>query len=163
MLLRQCLRRAAALALLAASIPASGAAAPAPDAARLEAIAAQVKAREIAFAQTMADRRFDRFADFVAEDAVFRGAALRIGRTEIVEKWRRFFDGPKAPFSWAPETVEVLDSGTLGLSSGPVLDPTGKRVGTFNSVWRREPDGRWRVTFDKGCPPCDCGDTPPPP
>ena len=57
-----------------------------------------------------------------------------------------------APFSWRPEVVEVLDSGTLALTSGPVRDPTGKQTGTFNSIWRREPDGRWRVVFDKGCP-----------
>jgi ketosteroid isomerase-like protein len=50
----------------------------------------------------------------------------------------------------------VLASGTLALSSGPVYDPDGKRAGTFNSTWRKEADGRWRVVFDKGCPPCDC-------
>ena len=48
--------------------------------------------------------------------------------------------------------VEVLDSGTLALSTGPVLDPDGRRVGTFSSVWRREADGAWLVVFDKGCP-----------
>jgi ketosteroid isomerase-like protein len=30
----------------------------------------------------------------------------------------------------------------------------GLRVGTFNSVWRLEADGKWRIVFDKGCPPC---------
>jgi predicted secreted Zn-dependent protease len=28
------------------------------------------------------------------------------------------------------------------------------RVAKFNSTWRRESDGRWRVVFDVGCPPC---------
>jgi ketosteroid isomerase-like protein len=59
-----------------------------------------------------------------------------------------------APFSWEPEHVEVLASGTLALSSGPVFGRDGTRIGTFNSVWRLEADGRWRVVFDKGCPPC---------
>ena len=45
----------------------------------------------------------------------------------------------------------MLDSGTLAISSGPVMDPQGKVVGTFNSIWRRDADGRWRVVFDKGC------------
>ena len=31
-----------------------------------------------------------------------------------------------APFSWQPETVEVLASGTLAISSGPVKDTNGK-------------------------------------
>jgi hypothetical protein len=47
--------------------------------------------------------------------------------------------------------VEVLDSGTLALSSGRVRDPQGTRVGTFNSVWRRASGGRWKIVFDKGC------------
>jgi len=45
-----------------------------------------------------------------------------------------------------------LDSGTLALSSGPVRDPTGKVVARFNSIWRQEPGGVWRVVFDKGSP-----------
>jgi len=52
--------------------------------------------------------------------------------------------------------VEVLDSGTLALSTGPVHDPGGKRIGTFSSIWRREADGSWRIVFDKGCPVCTC-------
>ena len=59
--------------------------------------------------------------------------------------------GP-APFSWKPDVIEVLPSGNLAISSGPVLDPGGKKIGNFSSIWRREPDGRWLVIFDKGCP-----------
>jgi hypothetical protein len=51
--------------------------------------------------------------------------------------------------------VEVFDSGTLAFSSGLVFAPDGKRVSTFNSVWRLEADGKWRIVFDKGCPPCE--------
>lgn len=71
-------------------------------------------------------------------------------------EWKRYFVGPQAPFSWAPDAVEVIESGTLALSSGPIFDPRGRRIGTFNSVWRRDPVGVWKVVFDKGCPPCDC-------
>ena len=51
-----------------------------------------------------------------------------------------------------PETVEVLPSGTLALTSGPVYDPEGKLTNTFTTIWRLDGDGRWRVVFDKGCP-----------
>jgi uncharacterized protein (TIGR02246 family) len=117
----------------------------------------QVRAAEAAFAGTMARRDSATFGTYVADDAVFVGSRgpLR-GRDSIVAGWRPFFAGPAAPFSWAPEMVEVLASGTLALSSGPVFDPTGKRIGTFNSIWRRDADGRWRVVFDKGCPACTC-------
>jgi hypothetical protein len=42
------------------------------------------------------------------------------------------------------------------LSTGPVLDPAGKRVGTFTSICRREPSGERKIIFDSGCPACDC-------
>jgi hypothetical protein len=45
---------------------------------------------------------------------------------------------------------------SLGLTSGPIFSPDGARVGTFNSVWRRETDGSWKVIFDRGCPECEC-------
>jgi uncharacterized protein (TIGR02246 family) len=114
-----------------------------------------VWAAETAFARTMADRDHDAFAAFVAEEGVFMSEAATLrGRTQVAAGWKRFFEGSQAPFSWAPQRVEVLDSGTLALSTGPVFDPQGKRVGTFISIWRREADGRWRVVFDRGCPPC---------
>jgi len=101
----------------------------------------------------MSDRDFDAFGTFVSEEAIFFGGsgALR-GKDAVLAGWAPYFDGPDAPFSWEPETVEVLESGTLAHSSGPVKDPQGNVVGTFNSVWRLEADGRWRVVFDKGCP-----------
>jgi ketosteroid isomerase-like protein len=108
---------------------------------------------EASFANSMAVRDFDAFAEHVAEEAIFFGnTGAQRGKRAVLEGWRPFFEGPDAPFAWRPETVEVLDSGTLALSSGPVLDRSGQRIGTFNSIWRRDPDGRWRVVFDKGCP-----------
>ena len=121
-----------------------------PSADQLEAIAGQVKAQEIAFARTMADRRLDRFAEFVAEDAVFRGATLRLGRTEVVEKWKPYFDGPKAPFSWAPDSVTVSADGRLAISSGPVRDPDDHVLTRYITIWRLEADGHWRVIVDGG-------------
>ena len=62
----------------------------------------------------------------------------------------------EAPFRWEPAQVEVLDSGALALSSGPVFDPAGTEVATFTSVWRRESPGVWRIVFDKGNAACNC-------
>ena len=116
-------------------------------------LARQVFVAESSFAATMAARDPEGFARFVAPEAIFFGPQQPLrGKAAVVEGWARFFAGPAAPFSWGPEMVEVLESGTLALTSGPVRDPTGKQVGTFNSIWRREPDGRWLVVFDKGCP-----------
>src|SRR5919107_2786834 len=89
------------------------------------ALQEQVKRTELAFAKTMADRDPKGFAAFLADETIFMsgGRATR-GAKQVAERWKGFFDGPQAPFSWEPEFVEVLDSGTLALSSGPVRDPS---------------------------------------
>jgi len=119
-------------------------------------LTAEVRAAETAFAKTMADRDHAAFGSYIAEEGVFfgRSGAIR-GRTAVAADWKRFFEGKEAPFSWAPETVEILPSGNLGLTSGPVHDPKGALIGTFMTIWRLEPDGKWRVVFDKGCPVCE--------
>jgi ketosteroid isomerase-like protein len=119
----------------------------------------QVRMTEVAFAKTMADRDAAAFATFLSKEAVFLsdGQAAR-GPQQIAGEWKAYFAGSQAPFSWEPEHIEVLDSGTLAISSGPVLDAHGKRIGTFNSVWRREGKGRWKIVLDNGCPACRCAE-----
>lgn len=110
-----------------------------------------VREREIAFAGTMAARDHAAFLTFVSDEAVFfNGNDPLRGAVAIGEAWAPFFTAPAAPFSWHPDVVEVLDSGRLALTSGPVRNPAGEVVGRFNSIWRLEADGVWRVVFDKG-------------
>ncbi|WP_227977722.1 YybH family protein [Arenimonas daejeonensis] len=127
---------------------------PAPPAADLAELTRQVEAAETAFAQTMADRDFEAFASHIADDAIFvNGRNPLRGKKVILADWEKYFDGP-APFSWKPETVVVLDDGSLAQTKGPVSDPSGKPILEFRSTWRREPDGHWKVIFDDGA--CRC-------
>ncbi len=117
----------------------------------------EVMNTERAFAKTMADRDHAAFASFLSDEAVFFSdpKVLR-GKEQVAQAWRRFYQGPKAPFSWQPEQVEVLPSGNLALSSGPVRDAQGQLIATFTSIWRLEAPGVWRIIFDKGNEVCDC-------
>lgn len=117
----------------------------------------QVMATERAFAKTMADRDHLAFATFISSEAIFfSGPTPLRGKQSVVDYWARFYSGPVAPFSWEPKDVEVLDSGELAISSGPVIDATGTQVATFTSVWRRESANTWRIVFDKGNDVCQC-------
>ena len=119
----------------------------------LETARSQVAASERAFAKSMADRDLDRFASFVSDEAIFfTGPTPLRGRAEIVTYWSRWYKDAAAPFSWEPDAVEVLASGTLALSTGLVRGADGKVVGRFNSIWRLEAPDTWRVVFDKGSP-----------
>ena len=111
---------------------------------------------ERAFAATMAKRDFEAFQSFLADETVFlSGRRTLRGKSEVANAWKRFFEGPAAPFSWEPDRVEVLDSGALALSSGPVRAPDGTIVAVFNSVWRKEPTG-WHIIFDRGVDLPEC-------
>jgi len=141
---------AAGLALLA------GCASPVPRPGVSE-LERQVADTERAFARTMADRNHAAFTSFLAEETVFfTGPQPLRGKAQVAAAWKRFYEKPEAPFSWAPEQVVVLDSGTLALSTGPVHDPRGKLVATYTSIWRLEGPGVWRIVFDKGNDACDC-------
>jgi ketosteroid isomerase-like protein len=148
--------RPALLACGLSLIAFGAAAAPLPTQAELAAIVVDVKAAETAFAKTMADRRLDQFADFVAEDAVFVGAAMNIGRARVIEKWGGLFKGPQAPFSWAPDAVAVAADGRTAVSTGLARDPAGKVISRFTSIWRKDADGHWRVIADQGVEQADC-------
>jgi ketosteroid isomerase-like protein len=127
-----------------------------------EQLREQVRQIEIAFAKTMAARDHAGFVSFLAGETVFMGRTTLRGKGAVAEAWKRFYEAAAAPFAWEPDRVEVLDSGRLGITSGPVWDPSHNRIGTFNSVWRREDDGRWRIIFDIGCPPCAAAASPSP-
>ena len=143
--------------LSGASLFATGCASRPPQASNEDAVRA-VTAAEFAFARTMAERDHRAFLEFVSAEAVFlNGGRPLVGRDAVGRHWERFYSGPTAPFSWRPDLVAVLASGTLAQSVGPVSNPAGKVVARFYSTWRLEDDGRWRVAFDNGYDVCEAG------
>jgi ketosteroid isomerase-like protein len=129
----------------------------APQKVAMEELRAQVEETERAFARTMADRDHEAFMSFLSEEAVFfSGEKALMGKQQVATAWKSLYEAVDAPFSWEPEQVVVLDSGTLALSTGPVISPDGKIYARFTSIWRRQASGEWKVVFDKGCEVCDC-------
>jgi ketosteroid isomerase-like protein len=147
MLMRRALASLNLVSIVGAALVMSASAAP-------ESAKAQVWTAETVFVRAMADRNLQAFGEFIAGEAIFfNGTTALQGKSTVLEAWSQFFNTPQAPFSREPDQVEVLASGTLALSTGPVRDPTGKVVARFNSIWRVEAPNRWRVVFDKGSPP----------
>lgn len=119
----------------------------------------QVRCAELAFSRSVEERDQAAFAALVHPDARFTGAGVLRGKEAIVEGWSVFFvkDGPTV--RWAPDRVEVLESGDLALSLGPYeirsTGPEGEATmtgGRFMSVWQRQENGEWLVVFDGGTP-----------
>jgi len=87
----------------------------------------------------------------LAHDAiVFRPTATN-GRRAIADR-----PAPKATLIWEPAYAEVSASGDLGYTTGPwELRPQGANgapsaFGHFISVWKKQPNGAWRVAVDIG-------------
>ena len=119
-----------------------------------------VRCAEIAFSRAAEDRDSERFYRLIDKDARFIGATVQRGPEAITAAWAPFFEADGPSIKWRPQFVEVLEDGKLALSRGPYrLESTTEdgstlvRWGTFNSVWRLDEEGRWRVVFDAGSTP----------
>ena len=116
-----------------------------------------VRCAEVAFSQTVESGDHDAFARWVDEDARFIGGKVNRGRAAVAEAWSGFFKEGADKIVWRPEYTEVLSSGDLAFSRGPYrlrwIDDKGdaqESWGYFNSTWRLNEDGQWRVLFDAG-------------
>jgi len=141
---------------------ASAADAPAPPHARMTAAECEVWARELSFAQSVADHDATAFAAHLEPDAAFSVESpepLR-GMDEITRQWSGLIQGKDVLLSWYPTRTTIAGAADIASSAGPVLiedlRPGARqryRLGAFHSVWHRGQDGTWRVMFDGGGQP----------
>ena len=116
-----------------------------------------VRCQEIGFSKSVERKDIDAFRSFLDVDARFVGNSIVRGADAISAAWEVFFSDDGPAIKWRPQFVEVLEDGMLALTRGPYRmtskDPEGNPVehwGTFNSIWRKNSDGEWRVVFDAG-------------
>jgi ketosteroid isomerase-like protein len=112
---------------------------------------------EAHFAKDVAERGGAAFASWFADDGVAlgNGAAPLIGKVAIAKSanW-----SPKDyQLTWTPTDAMMGPSGDMGYTwghfEGHSKDANGNPVvtsGRYMTVWRREPDGNWKVVLDAG-------------
>lgn len=111
---------------------------------------------ERAFARSAGQKGWQHaFYDFFAEE----GVGFQPGPLKYRENYRK---NPPPPdplntvLDWEPLTGDIAESADLGWLTGPyvVLDRTEQkrppRWGFYSSVWKKQPDGTWRVLADLG-------------
>ena len=120
-------------------------------------VAHDVRCHEIAFSQSIENQDVDAFASFLDPDTRFIGSSVQRGADEVIKALRVFFTENAPTMKWRPQYVEVLNDGTLALSRGPfhmtTVSESGETMhywGTFNSIWRKQPDDSWKIIFDAG-------------
>jgi len=120
----------------------------------------EVRQAEIDFDRAATEGDVERFADMVAEDAVFFGGTTLEGREAVVAAWQPFLQKESGlSLRWSPSVIEAAESGDLGVSRGDYRltqvaedGSVSIGVGTFVTVWKRSDDGKLRAILDIGTP-----------
>jgi len=121
---------------------------------------------ETKFAKDVLERGGEGFAAWFADDGVAlgNGAAPLIGKVAIAKNaaW-----SPKVyRLTWTPTDALMGPSGDMGYTwghyDGKSKDANGNDVvvgGRYMTIWRRQPDGQWKVVLDAGATePPEAGD-----
>jgi ketosteroid isomerase-like protein len=140
---------AALAAALLAAAPAAG-----PE--------SELLAADVAFDAAVAAKDRPAFLALVAEDAVFSGATLAVGRNAVRERWARFFEPDGPTLRWNPTDAGVAASGDLGWTVGDAQYEWKQKGASapglrYLTVWRRGPDGRWQAVLDGSLEPAAPG------
>ena len=121
--------------------------------------AAAIMKADADFNQALADRDLKRFLSFVGEPTTFNGGmADEIhSRDAIAREWAPYFEANGARLTWKPTKGEVLGHGDLGYTVGAwerrAMAAGGQPAvtrGNYLTVWRKQADGAWRISFDTG-------------
>jgi len=129
---------------------------PPPDPAQVAMSAVLQADRD--FARTGAAKDLPASMNFVAEDVrSYSAGVMRTGKLAFRENWAEGFQDPNWSITWAPVYAEASTSGDLGYTTGsfeihaksadgaPVV-----RTGSYVTIWRKQPDGSWKVALDIG-------------
>jgi len=110
------------------------------------------------FAQTGLAKNIDRFMSYIAEDVRFYSAGVMLtGKLPFRDGWAKGFADPNWSITWAPLYAEATQSADLGYTTGSFeiheKDSDGTplvRKGSYVTIWRKQPDGTWKVALDIG-------------
>jgi ketosteroid isomerase-like protein len=104
----------------------------------------------------------DKFVSFYAADASFypAGSPILKGQAAIRDYLGQLMAIPGFALKVATTNVHVSAAGDLGYITGTyeVTLPTGGEKGKSITVWRKQPDGAWRVVediFNADAPPAN--------
>ncbi|MGC3996272.1 MAG: nuclear transport factor 2 family protein [Anaeromyxobacter sp.] len=150
------------LALLALLLP------PAPRAGDPAPAAGQADTRSLreadqALARAVAEGDRAAFAALLEERTLFGGGRRVLdGREAVAAAWAPFLTPGGPRLEWTPELAELARSGDVGYTIGrstfrAAPDAPGEE-GRYVTIWRRAPDGRFRVAIDLALRPPDPAD-----
>ena len=121
---------------------------------------AELAAAEAAFERAVSERALDGWVEaFASNGMMIQPDGPVVGHEGIRLAMAGAFADSTFSLTWTPDLIGVSNDGTLGYTTGRyerrrVVDgeETAQR-GSYFTVWRRQPDGRWLVEADMGTEP----------
>lgn len=112
------------------------------------------------FNQATQERGADGWVSFFAEDGAMIGEGVgEIRGTEAIREAVAPLSDPAFTLTWDPIRADVSACGDLGYTVGRYTSrrvgedgETTSQEGLYVSIWRLQPDGRWKVVMDLGNP-----------
>lgn len=112
----------------------------------LSQAAASTVAVERAYAALAQTRgQWTAFRETAAPDAI-----LFVPEPVAAGPWLRDRKDPPISVMWWPGRTWISCDRRLGINFGPWIRRGGKLVGTFTTIWAKQPDGSWKWQLDRG-------------
>lgn len=116
-----------------------------------------IRTLDAAWGQAIAAKDPDKTASFYADSANLLAPAAKIatGKDAIHKSWSDLMATPGFALTFAPNTIQVSQSGDLAYDLG-TWQMTGKdkkgksqtSTGVYVVVWGKQPDGSWKALVD---------------
>jgi ketosteroid isomerase-like protein len=96
---------------------------------------------------------------FDADGAMIQPGVGEIRGLDAIRSAVTYLDDAGTSLRWAPARADIAASGELGWTTGSYLvastaedGSVTRGEGRYVSIWRRQPDGAWKVVMDLGNP-----------
>jgi ketosteroid isomerase-like protein len=111
---------------------------------------AAVRQADDAWAKAIAAKSVGQTVALYDPEAVTAGSAMFPARgvAAFRANWAKLFAQPDFLLTWKMDTVVVTESGTIAYSSGSWRMAGPNETGPYLAVWRKQPDGQWKVLID---------------
>jgi len=133
----------------------------APPADTRAADAAAIEKLDNDWFKAAAAKDLDTCASYYLDDAVIlsEGSPAIIGKDNIRKFLQGMVNAPSVKFNFVGSTVDVARSGDLAMDHGTVQVTTTDKKGKTTTrtsqavlVWKKQPDGSWKVAADTSAP-----------
>jgi ketosteroid isomerase-like protein len=121
----------------------------APKTAEISTLEAAIRQADEAWAKAVASKSVEETCAFYDPEALTAGIMTPArGLDAIRRMWVEGFAQKGFSLAWKAERIVITESETMAYSSGTWRMAGPNETGPYLAVWRKQPDGQWKVLID---------------